>query len=118
MKNKTVMLCLVVAIAAVSCAAADVNWQPRNVTFSEAVIVGGTPLPAGDYKVEHVMKGDEHVMVFTNVDNKKLRAESKCHMVQSPEKQKRAEQAYVTENGKSTLKRLIFKGDVYVHELY
>ncbi len=118
MKKSAALVLVVVAIAAVACVAADVNWQPRKVTFAEATVVGGTPLPAGEYKVEHVMKGQEHVMVFTSVDDKKVRAESKCHMVPSPGKEKRSLQAYELVNGKNTLKTLTFKGDTFVHELY
>ena len=116
--KKILFLWMILAIVAVSCTAADINWQPRKVTFAEAVTVGGTPLPAGEYKVEHVMRGEEHIMVFTNVDDKKVRAESKCHMVPSPQKESRALQGFQLVNGKSTLKTLIFKGDVFVHELY
>lgn len=118
MKNKVMIVALLLVVAVWSCAAAEINWQPRKVTFVEAVTVGGTSLPAGEYKVEHVMKGEEHVMVFTNVDNKKVRAESKCHMIASPGKEKRSVQAYQMVDGKNTLKTLIFKGDTFVHELY
>ena len=118
MRNKIVIVCVLLVIAVVSCAAADINWQPRKATFADATIVGGTAVPAGEYKVEHVMRGEEHVMVFTNVDNKKVRAESKCHMLKSPEKVTRTEQAYEVQNGKQILKSLRFKGDVFVHELY
>ncbi len=115
--KKFILLAVILGIAALSCAATDINWHPRNVTFANTTVVGGTPLPAGEYKVEHVMKGEEHVMVFTNIYDKKVKAESKCHMLKTDEKARQTEQA-VSTDGKNTLKRLIFKGDVYVHELY
>jgi len=118
MKTKMARLGFLLALAAVSCFAADITWQPRHVTLAEAAKVGGTVLPAGEYKVEHLMRGEEHIMVFTNVDEKKLRAESKCHMLKNPEKARRTEQAYALVDGHLTLKTLIFKGDKFVHELY
>ena len=118
MKFKVMALGFLVIVAAMACLAADVQWQPRQVTFADTVVVGGTALPAGDYKVEHVMRGAEHIMVFTNVEKKNLRAESKCHMVPSPQKQTRSTQAFTLANGQNTLKTLTFRGDVFVHELY
>lgn len=116
MKIRIVVLLLVAGV--VSCHAADMKWQPRNVKFADAALVGNTVLPAGEYKVEHRVNGDEHIMVFTNVDDKNVRAESKCHMVRSQRKELRSVQAFELVNGQQTLKTLIFKGDTFVHELY
>jgi hypothetical protein len=118
MRNRLLMIGIFIAVLVMSCAAADMTWQSRHVTFAEAATVSGTVLPAGEYNVEHVMRGEEHIMVFTNVDNKKLRAESKCHMVKSVEKEKQSILAYEKVNGQNKLKTLTFKGDVFVHELY
>jgi hypothetical protein len=118
MRNRLVLIGIFITVLVTSCAAADVTWQPRHVTFAEAATISGTVLPAGEYKVEHVMRGEEHIMAFTNVDNKKLRAESKCHMVKSLEKEKHSIQAYEMLNGQNWLRKLIFKGDVFIHELY
>jgi hypothetical protein len=41
----------------------------RDVTLSQDARVGSETLPAGTYRVTHVMGGSEHVMIFTH--NKK-----------------------------------------------
>ena len=118
MRTKVLLAGILLAIAAVSCAAAEMKWQARTVKFADATTIGGTTVPAGQYKVEHQMNGEEHIMLFTNVGDKKVRAQSKCHMVASPQKEKRTLQAYELIDGQNRLKTLTFKGDTFVHELY
>lgn len=117
MRTKFAVMFLL-ATAALSCMAADMNWHSHKVTFADPAVVGGTPLPAGVYNVEHQMRSDEHVMVFTKVNDKKFRAESKCHMLNNARPAIRNEQAYRFVDGKYTLITLMFKGDVFLHELY
>jgi hypothetical protein len=89
----------------------------QRIVFSKAVRVGDTVLPKGEYKVEHTMQGEEHIMVFTQMNaSKPATTKAKCQLVTLP---KKAEQTAFTYQSKGSeaavLQELIFKGDTAKH---
>src|SRR3954453_2110092 len=54
----------------------------QKVTFNEPIRVGDVVLPKGEYKVQHVMEGENHIMLFTQVTNgASATARVKCQLV-------------------------------------
>ena len=89
--------------------------QTRNITFVNPAKVGDAVLPAGDYKVEHVMEGENHIMVFKTLNNE-AKARVNCKMIELQKKADQSTQEFVNEGGQRTLKGLTFKGDTYRHQ--
>src|ERR1035441_10795977 len=89
----------------------------QEITFTAPTLVGGSLLPAGDYKVMHEMQGTEHVMIFKQIGGK-AEAKAKCNLVPLTEKAKSSEVRY-TENAKSerVLQEMTFRGDTSKHVL-
>lgn len=89
----------------------------QDITFNAPTLVGGTLLPAGDYKVTHRMEGTEHVMIFKAISGKAT-AEAKCNLVPLDQKAKTTEQRY-SENAKNerVLVEMQFRGDTSKHVL-
>jgi hypothetical protein len=89
----------------------------QQITFTGPTVVGGTLVPAGDYKVMHEMQGAEHVMIFKQIGGK-AEAKAKCNLVPLTEKSKTTEQRY-TENAKNerVLVEMTFRGDTSKHVL-
>jgi hypothetical protein len=113
----SLLLAIIVFLAGTAAWADQVKAvdQPHNLTLASSVKVGDTTLPAGDYKVQHVMQGDTHVMVFTS-SNKKTTARVNCKMVELPKKAEDTSKTYAEENGQRVLKSVTFKGESYRHE--
>jgi hypothetical protein len=89
----------------------------QQITFTGPTVVGGTLVPAGDYKIMHEMQGTEHVMIFKQIGGK-AEAKAKCNLVPLTEKSKTTEQRY-TENAKNerVLVEMTFRGDTSKHVL-
>ena len=89
----------------------------QDITFTAPTLVGGSLLPAGDYKVTHEMQGTEHIMIFKQVDGK-AQAKAKCNLVPLTEKARTTEQHY-SQNAKNerVLNEMIFRGDTSKHVL-
>ena len=89
----------------------------QQITFTGPTVVGGTLVPAGDYKVSHQMQGSEHIMIFKQIGGK-AEAKAKCNLVPLNEKARTTEQRY-TENAKSerVLVEMTFRGDTSKHVL-
>ena len=89
----------------------------QEITFTGPTVIGGTLVPAGDYKVMHQMQGAEHIMIFKQVGGK-AEAKAKCNLVPLSEKAKSTEQRY-TENAKNerVLVEMTFRGDTSKHVL-
>ena len=118
---KTTALCMLFVLTLAGLVAAKANKYGvadlRKLTLSAATRVGDVLLPQGDYEVRHVMEGENHIMVFTQVGGKKaVEARAKCNLVQLKEKAGRDELAYgVNAAGERVLQRLQFKGDSAEH---
>jgi hypothetical protein len=89
----------------------------QDITFTAPTLVGGSLLPAGDYKVTHEMQGTEHIMIFKQVDGK-TEAKAKCNLVPLTAKAKTTEQHYsVNAKNERVLTEMTFRGDTSKHVL-
>ncbi len=116
---KFIALLMLVSIASLAVAAlnqygvADV----QKVTFNDPIKVGDVVLPKGEYKVQHTMEGENHIMVFTQ--QKVLSpAESrvKCQLVKLNTKAERTQLIY-SQNADNVriLQEITFRGDTAKH---
>ncbi|MBZ5566944.1 MAG: hypothetical protein LAN64_03745 [Acidobacteriia bacterium] len=88
----------------------------RQVTFYNAVRVGDTLLPAGDYVVSHQMQGDEHIMVFTKTGKKVVEARVKCTLTPLSAPAVKTQIEYkMTAANEQVLTRMVFQGDRAEH---
>jgi hypothetical protein len=89
----------------------------QEITFTGPTVIGGTLVPAGDYKVMHEMQGTEHIMLFKQIGGK-AEAKAKCNLVPLTQKAKATEQRY-SENAKNerVLVEMTFRGDTSKHVL-
>jgi len=88
-----------------------------NVNFPEKVIVANTVLPAGNYDIQHVMEGSDHIMVFTQTGVKNpAQVRAKCTLVPLPVKADDTQKIYeLNASNQRVLHELIFKGDTAKH---
>ncbi len=97
--------------------AADTTFgagKTRNITFNADLKVGDKVLPAGEYKVLHLMEGNEHTLVFKSLTNvEKVRV--KCTMVQLDKKADMTFSEYNTVGGNRVLTTIVFRGDNFKH---
>jgi hypothetical protein len=89
----------------------------QKVTFNDPIRVGDVVLPKGEYKIQHVMEGENHMMVFTQVTNRaSATARVKCQLVSL---QTKAAQNLVLyghdQSDVHVLQELIFRGDSAKH---
>ena len=116
-----VVMAVIVILGAATLVAAKDNpmgiAQKQEISFTAPTLVGGSLLPAGDYKVLHEMQGTTHIMVFKQI-NGKAEAKAKCNPVPLNEKAKTTEQRY-NENAKNerVLIEMTFRGDTSKHVL-
>ena len=125
MNSKKRMLGMLIAAVLVICATTLLVAKDnpmgiatkQDITFSAPTVVGGTLLPAGDYKIIHEMQGTEHIMIFKSI-NGKTEVKAKCSLVPLTEKAKTTEQRY-NENAKNehVLVEMTFRGDTAKHVL-
>jgi hypothetical protein len=89
----------------------------QRVTFVNAMRVGDVLLPSGEYRVLHTMQGNDHIMVFTQLDKKNpVEARIKCQLVPRDKKADRTETTFVLNAANErVLKSLVFAGDTAVH---
>jgi hypothetical protein len=93
--------------------------EHQTITFNSPMLLGSNELPAGTYKVDHQMQGDDHYMIFRQTDvakSKAVEVKVKCNLVPLSEKAKRTERRYV-QNAKNqnVLTEIIFQGDEAKH---
>ncbi|MBV8207318.1 MAG: hypothetical protein JO041_11040 [Acidobacteria bacterium] len=90
----------------------------QQVTFSTAVKIGDTLVPAGDYKVLHTMQGEDHIMLFEQQGVPKSKAgyaKVKCTLKPLDEAARTNEARFRNESGVEILTLLQFKGDKAQH---
>ena len=91
--------------------------QERVITLSAPTVVGGTVLPAGDYKVTHEMQGQAHIMTFKRMYGK-AEVQMKCTLVPLDAKAQDTRLLYETDtNNQRVLTEMIFRGDTSKHVL-
>lgn len=115
-----VLLAALVVVGSASLFAANnsLGVAPKQeITLTAPTVVGGTLLPAGNYKVLHEMQGTEHIMVFKQI-NGKAEVKAKCSLVPLNEKARTTEQHF-NANAKSerVLVEMQFRGDTSKHVL-
>jgi len=88
-----------------------------RITFFENVRVADTMLPAGDYKILHVMEGQDHIMVFRQVGVKNpVEVRAKCTLVALNEPVAQSQKVFeLNGSNERVLKALLFKGDHAKH---
>ncbi|SRR5689334_21098078 len=121
-KGMKVLGLIFILLVAVSALAADTAKMPGvgkkyDVTFYSPVKVANILLPAGDYVVEHVMEGENHIMVFKTMNKKEAKARVNCKMVDLAKKAEQTFQEYTTVNGDRVLTSMTFRGDKFKHDL-
>lgn len=90
--------------------------EVQKVTFSDPMKVGDVLLPKGEYKVQHTMEGENHIMVFTQEKNSKsATARVKCQIVPLEEKAKRTQLLYNENADERILQEVVFSGDKAKH---
>ncbi len=90
----------------------------RQVKFDSPMRIGTSLLPAGEYKVLHTMEGDNHIMVFKQMNAKQTPVEVrvKCSLVPLAAKADQTQQIFVLNAAKErVLHELIFRGDTAKH---
>ena len=90
----------------------------REVTFQNPMRIGTNLLPAGQYKVLHTMEGDNHIMVFKQMNAKQTPIEIrvKCSLVPLAAKADQTQQIFVLNAANErVLHELIFRGDTAKH---
>jgi hypothetical protein len=85
----------------------------RTVILTEQAKVGAQMLPAGEYKVIHIMEGAEHIMVFKK-DKQEYRV--KCNMEPLNAKADQTQFWYAPDSsGQRVLEAIVFQGDTVKH---
>lgn len=89
----------------------------RTINFMSAMRVGGVLLPAGEYKVQELMDGERHVLVFKTMNNhEKVRVH--CTLVELPRKVAQTEEdARSNDSGEQVLQSLAFRGEKTRHDI-
>jgi hypothetical protein len=89
----------------------------RSLTLTAPTLVGEVLLPAGDYKVTHTMEGENHIMVFKQLNTPKpAEARVKCQLVPLAQKATRDEVTFgFNAANQRTLHSMIFQGDTAQH---
>jgi hypothetical protein len=89
----------------------------QRISFTDPIRIGSTLVPQGNYEVRHVMEGENHIMVFKALDQKKVpEVRVKCTLVPLAEKAKETEKIYTVNAAKEeVLQELVFRGDTAKH---
>ncbi len=115
-----VFLALFLMMAATVAFAADKAAKPstHTVNLVAPTRVGDVVLPQGEYRVRHIMEGDQHVMEFVPAGGSKSKnvARVNCKLVPLSAKAQQSEVRYkLGDNQERILTGLVFKGDQEEH---
>lgn len=116
MKKFAVVALILVFIAGMAFAA-DPSFgvgKTRSITFANDVKVGNTVLPAGEYKILHLMEANEHTLVFKSLTNQE-KVRVKCNMVQLDKKSEQTYSEMKTIGNDKVLVAIVFRGDNFRH---
>jgi hypothetical protein len=121
MKKVIVSAIICLLLVSMAALAADTKamgvGKTQTVTFAENVKVGNTVLKAGDYRVQHIMDGTQHVLVFKSMTKNDEKARVNCNMVELPKKADQTILGFDVASGQKTLNAITFRGESYKHEL-
>jgi len=118
---RTVAIFIMCVLACSVFAAAKQNQfgvaDKRNLELFVPTWVGGVLLPVGDYVVLHTMEGQDHIMVFKQINKSKAaEARVKCQLVPLAKAAPGDEQIFtVNPANERVLHTLVFKGDSAQH---
>ena len=89
----------------------------QTVKFDDPIRVGTVVLPKGEYRVTHTMEGEEHIMVFRQLNVKEpVEARVKCTLVPLSGKAERTEKFYTHDSANQhVLEEMTFRGDTAKH---
>jgi len=89
----------------------------RKISFREPIKVGDVVLPKGDYKVQHTMAGENHIMVFTHLNaSEPAVAHVKCQLVPLDKKAEHTQVIYGHNQADThVLQEMLFAGDTAKH---
>src|SRR5437016_11640286 len=89
----------------------------QKISFGEPVKVGEVVLPKGDYKVQHTMEGENHIMVFTQLNaSEPAVAHVKCQLVPLDKKAEHTQVIYGHNQADThVLQEMLFAGDTAKH---
>jgi len=112
-----VLLILVLLVLAATLAAQGTPvGKSRDLTLSSPARIGDVVLPAGDYRVTHLMDGDRHIMVFKSVKGEKKEVRVPCKMQTLDARARHTEQRYEhTPAGDRQLMSMVFAGEKVEH---
>jgi hypothetical protein len=106
---------LILSAAAVAASQFGIG-DKREVTFYNAVRIGETLVPAGEYVVVHEMKGTDHIMVFSKAGKKTVEVRVKCTLTPLSTPAARTELQFKPgKEQEPVLTRMVFKGDRAEH---
>ena len=118
MRLSTILVLAVVCVLALAVVtAAQTNKYGvadiQKITFTGPVWIAGTLLPAGEYEVRHTMQGEDHIMVFQQLNVvKPAEAQVKCTLVPLQKRADRTEKTYtLNDSNQQVLQQLVFRGD-------
>ena len=114
MRKTALLLLTLLGLSVMLCAQQAAGFKAnRMVLLSEQAKVGAQVLPAGEYKVTHVMEGSEHIMVFKQG---KQEYRVKCNMEPLNAKAESTQFWYENDaSGQRVLQSMQFKGDTVRH---
>jgi hypothetical protein len=85
-----------------------------KVTLHQQARVANVLLAAGDYRIQHVMENEKHIMVFTDSKGQKSRVE--CTMIKLDRKSDVDSVEYKTApDGERILTAMTFRGETFEH---
>jgi hypothetical protein len=89
----------------------------QTINFTQPTVVGGSLLPAGDYKVTHEMQGQTHIMIFKQKGGT-AEAKATCTLTPLASKATVSEQRFTENaNNQRVLVQMTFSGDQATHVL-
>lgn len=88
-----------------------------TTNFTEPIRVGDTLLPTGVYEITHSMKGEQHIMVFHQLQaSKPVELKVPCTLVKLEAPAPDTRKSYIlNDNNERVLKEMEFKGDLAKH---
>ncbi len=112
-----VLLILIVVVAAVSVSAqGSPIGKSRDLVLRLPAQAASITLPAGEYRVTHVMDGEKHVLVFKALKGERKEFRVPCKMHALDVEARHTEQHYeMTSAGDRVLTSLVFQGEKVEH---
>jgi hypothetical protein len=117
-KKIAVLAIIMLFVAGVMSFAADKSFgvgKTRSITFNNDTKIGDKVLPAGEYRVLHLMEGSEHTLVFKSATNNAEKVRVKCNMVDIGKKADYTSAETKLIANERVLTAITFQGDTFRH---